>query len=59
MKDLKLFIQPDILQRIGARRLGKLFRPFAAELQAINFPMPPPDEPDRNDDYFHTLGYPE
>lgn len=54
MKDLKLFIQPGILQRIGARRLGKLLRPFAAELQAINFPMPPPDEPDRND-YFHTL----
>ncbi|HWX21741.1 MAG TPA: DUF3631 domain-containing protein [Candidatus Binatia bacterium] len=54
MTDLKLFIQPDLLQRIGARRLGILLRPFAPELQAINFPMPPPDEPGQND-YFHTL----
>jgi hypothetical protein len=54
MTDLKLFIQPDLLQRIGARRLGILLRPFAPELQAINFPIPPPDEPGQND-YFHTL----
>jgi putative DNA primase/helicase len=54
MKNLKLFTQPDILRCIGARRLGILLRPFAAELQAVNFPMPPPDEPDGNG-YFHVL----
>jgi putative DNA primase/helicase len=41
-----------VLQKIGARRLGKLLRPFAGELD--DFPMPPPDEPSDNQ-YFHTL----
>jgi putative DNA primase/helicase len=51
---LKYFTDPSTLQRIGARRLSILFRPFAAELEAIKFPMPPADEPE-TDDYFHKL----
>ena len=40
MKHLEYFIQPEILQQIGSRRLAKLFDGFRDDLKAASILLP-------------------